>query len=107
MSDDASIVPDADISVESALDENAGKRLLGWRRHLHAHPELSNQEEQTARYIEAELGALGIADVQRVAGTGVVALIEGAHPGPTLGWRADIDALPIQEIGRASCRERV
>lgn len=104
MSDNPSRMPESDILVEPALDDAATQRLLDWRRHLHAHPELSNQEEQTARYIEAQLGALGIANIQRVAGTGVVALIEGAHPGPTLAWRADIDALPIQESNEVAYR---
>lgn len=70
--------------------------LIRIRRHLHAHPELSLQETETARFIEAELTEIGL-EPQRVADTGVVAVVEGSRPGPTLGWRADIDALPIQE----------
>lgn len=70
--------------------------LLRIRRHLHAHPELSLVEHRTAEFIEAELAAIGLASV-RVAETGVVATLEGALPGPTFGWRADIDALPIHE----------
>lgn len=93
-------------SPENALDDKAAERLVERRRHLHAHPELSNQEEQTARFIEAELAKIGIDDVRRLADTGVVALIEGAHDGPTLAWRADIDALPIQEINDVSYRSQ-
>lgn len=70
--------------------------LIRIRRHLHANPELSLQEHATANYIEAELAAVGVRS-QRVAETGIVAVIEGAYPGPTIGWRADIDALPIHE----------
>lgn len=70
--------------------------LLRIRRHLHAHPELSLVEHETARFIESELAAIGL-ESTRVAETGVVAVLEGSRPGPTLGWRADIDALPIQE----------
>lgn len=70
--------------------------LIRIRRHLHAHPELSLQEHATATFIEGELDKLGLA-YERVAETGVVAVVEGAHQGPTLGWRADIDALPIVE----------
>jgi amidohydrolase len=81
------------------VSEAAEAELVACRRHLHAHPELSFMEEQTARALEARLAAAGITDVHRVAGTGVVALIEGAHPGPTLAFRADTDALPILEEG--------
>lgn len=70
--------------------------LLRIRRHLHANPELSLQEHETAKFIEAELSTIGL-ETERVAGTGVVAVLEGGRPGPTLGWRADIDALPILE----------
>lgn len=72
--------------------------LVAWRRHLHAHPELSFEEHQTAAFIEERLSELGV-ESTRVAETGVVALIEGAQPGPTRAFRADIDALPIQELG--------
>ncbi|TXD36212.1 amidohydrolase [Lujinxingia vulgaris] len=71
--------------------------LVAWRRHLHAHPELSFEEHQTAAFIEDQLAALGLKSA-RVAETGVVALIEGELPGPTRAFRADIDALPIQEL---------
>lgn len=66
------------------------------RRHLHRHPELSFREEKTAEYIMAELGRLGL-DGQRVAGTGVYAVIDSGRPGPAVAVRADIDALPVQE----------
>ncbi len=72
------------------------EELIGMRRHLHAHPELSLEEHETAAFIEAELDRLGV-EHHRLAGTGVVALVEGTDDGPTLGWRADIDALPILE----------
>jgi amidohydrolase len=74
--------------------------LIAARRWLHQHPELSGQEHQTAAWIAARLTALGLEP--RLGGygapTSVVALIEGgAGDGPTLAWRADIDALPIEE----------
>ncbi len=72
--------------------------LLGLRRDLHAHPELSWQEERTAEKLERALVALGARDVTRVAGTGVVGRLPGREPGsPTIAIRGDIDALPIQE----------
>jgi amidohydrolase len=79
------------------------EELIGMRRHLHAHPELSLEEHETAAFIEAELDRLGV-EHHRLAGTGVVALVEGTDDGPTLGWRADIDALPILEESDADYR---
>lgn len=73
--------------------------LLPWLRdlyrHFHRHPELSMAEHATADRIERELTALGL-EPQRIAGTGVVAVI-GNGEGPTVLARADIDALPIAE----------
>lgn len=66
------------------------------RRQLHRQPELSFEEHETARRVSAELEALGL-EPQPLAGTGVVAHIVGALPGPTLALRADLDALPIEE----------
>ncbi len=71
--------------------------LIVIRRHLHAHPELSNQEEKTAQFIEDKLKSFGITNIERLADTGVVALVEGELNGPTRAYRADIDALPIAE----------
>ncbi len=67
------------------------------RRHLHAHPELSYQEKETARFVGAELTAMGLAPVA-AADTGWVALIEGKNPtAKAIALRADMDALPIEE----------
>jgi amidohydrolase len=68
------------------------------RRDLHRHPELSWQEEGTAKRLEQALMALGPSEVGRVAGTGVLARIPGRRAGaPTVAIRGDTDALPIQE----------
>lgn len=64
---------------------------------LHAHPELSGEEKETAAYIAAALRKMGLVPQENVGGYGVVALIEGASPGKCVGLRADFDALPIQE----------
>jgi amidohydrolase len=68
------------------------------RRHLHAHPELSFQEKETARYISEQLTAFGVSHETGIADTGVVALIKGRNPDKkVIALRADIDALPITE----------
>lgn len=77
--------------------------LVEIRRHLHANPELSFKEYRTAEFIEARLQALGL-QTARCADTGVVAVVEGAHDGPTLMFRADIDALPIHELNDVDYR---
>ena len=67
------------------------------RRDLHQHPELGFQEIRTAGIVARELEQLGLEIQSGVAETGVVALIEGARPGPVVLLRADMDALPITE----------
>lgn len=67
------------------------------RRDFHMHPELGFQEVRTAGIIARDLRELGLEVSTGIAETGVVALIEGAHPGPVVLLRFDIDALPIQE----------
>lgn len=67
------------------------------RRDLHRHPELGFQELRTAGIVARELNQLGLEVTTGVGRTGVVALLEGAHPGPTIMLRFDMDALPIQE----------
>ncbi|MCX8134545.1 MAG: M20 family metallopeptidase [Roseococcus sp.] len=72
-------------------------RLIALRRDIHRHPELAFEEHRTAGIVAAELARLGIAHRTGVGGTGVLGVIEGARPGPTLALRADMDALPIEE----------
>ncbi len=67
------------------------------RRWLHAHPELSGKEKETAAYIAAALRKLGLEPTENVGGYGVVAVIEGCKGDKCVGLRADFDALPIQE----------
>ena len=86
--------------------KNRIKRLAGgylkevtlMRRHLHAHPELSAQETQTAAFIAKQLSAWGIEHQTHIAGHGIVALIHGGKQGKkVVALRADMDALPIRE----------
>ncbi len=71
------------------------------RHHLHRNPELSFHEFQTSAFIQQKLTEYGIPFRNNIAGTGVVALIEGRNPGKrTVALRADMDALPIQETNQ-------
>lgn len=82
------------------LAHNMLPELIAIRRHLHRHPELSFQEHETARYIAGRLDAFGISHQTGWAGTGIVGIIEGKNPGKkVLALRADMDALPIREVG--------
>lgn len=85
--------------------------LIGFRRELHAHPELAHQEFQTAARVVAFLGALCPSRILTgVGGTGVVATFDSGNPGPQVLFRCELDALPIQELGvrgHASTREGV
>ena len=67
------------------------------RRTLHQHPELAFEEVKTAQQVEAFLGRLGIRCRTGIGKTGIVAILEGRRDGPTIGIRADMDALPIDE----------
>ena len=80
-----------------ALARTAHAETVGWRRHLHRHPELSFEEHETAAFIARTLRAVGLDPIKGVGGTGVVAHVHGARPGPVVALRADIDALPIHE----------
>jgi amidohydrolase len=75
--------------------------IAGWRRQLHAHPEVGFDLDRTAPFVVARLEEAGCDEVVfGVGGTGVVALIKGRlGDGPTIGLRADMDALPIAEEG--------
>jgi amidohydrolase len=73
--------------------------MKGWRRHLHAHPELKFDCHETAAFIVARLREMGVDEVHEgIATTGIVAIINGASDGPVIGLRADMDALPITEV---------
>ena len=75
-----------------------GPEVVADRRFLHQHPELAFQEEETARYVAERLRSLGIETRTGVAKTGVVGLLHGGQPGKTVLLRADMDALPIDEL---------
>ncbi len=77
--------------------------LVTIRRHFHMHPELSMVEFETAAYIERELNALDLDEVRTGIGeTGVLGTLRGGRPGPVTLLRADIDALPMSELGEVA-----
>ena len=70
-----------------------------WRRHMHAHPELSFQEVNTQAYVIEQLKIAGITQIEPIANTGVLAIIKGNNPDSRIiALRADMDALPITEL---------
>jgi amidohydrolase len=88
------------VNVAEVIDD-----AIAWRRHLHAHPELSFQERETAAFVRGRLHSFEQLDVASPTPTSVVATLRGGRPGRALALRADMDALPIQEesgVGFAS-----
>lgn len=79
------------------LTKQVEPSLIEWRRHFHEFPELSNREFNTGKYIADYLKSIGLEVKYPIAKTGVVAILKGAKPGPNIGLRADIDALPVSE----------
>lgn len=77
--------------------------MAAWRRHLHQHPELGLDCHETAAFVVARLREFGVEEIHEgIARTGIVAIINGQGEGPTIGLRADMDALPIAETTGAA-----
>jgi len=95
--------------LEEIRDKAHGLReeLVARRREFHQYPELSHQEEGTARMVADYLGNLGLTVRTGIAGHGVVGVLPGARPGRAVAWRADMDALPIPEQVKLPWRSRV
>ncbi len=77
--------------------KNIEPKAIEWRRYLHAHPELSNREKNTSAYIADRLKNLGLEVQTGIAHYGVVGILNTGKPGPVIGLRADMDALPLTE----------
>jgi len=97
-------LPGASASALDALHARLDKAadavmptVVRWRRDLHAHPELGNQEARTSALLAEQLRRMGYEVRTGVAKTGVVALLRGGQPGPVVALRADMDALPVTE----------
>lgn len=79
------------------LSAEYGGLLLQNRRWLHAHPELSFKEAQTSSWVRSRLEAAGVPMLGGITGNSVVGYLEGAQSGPSIGFRADMDALGLNE----------
>jgi amidohydrolase len=71
--------------------------MIAWRRDIHQNPELGNREFRTSALVVEHLRKLGYEVRDKVAHTGVVAVLKGGKPGPVIAFRADMDALPVTE----------
>ena len=88
-------------TLHALLEQHAEEveaEVIAWRRDIHANPELSNREFRTAELVARHLESLGMEIRTQVAHTGVVGLLRGAHDGPVVALRADMDALPVTEL---------
>jgi amidohydrolase len=104
MTDPSLYIPSGEISMLDLISEAQSlfEYSQGLRRDFHAHPELGFHEVRTSGIVSRELTSLGLEIHTGIAGTGVVALLEGEKPGPVVLVRADMDALPIiEETGAA------
>jgi amidohydrolase len=86
--------------AETSVDAAAAAvkdRVIAWRRDIHAHPELGNRETRNAKLVADHLRSLELEVRTGVAHTGVIGVLRGGRPGPVIGLRADMDALPVTE----------
>jgi amidohydrolase len=81
----------------SAMTDKIEAKCIAWRRDIHEHPELGNQELRTSKLIVDHLKKIGFDVKEGIAKTGVVGILHGGKPGPCIALRADMDALPIIE----------
>lgn len=92
----ASVAKDMSSDINAATTKIMPK-VIEWRRHLHQYPELSNREVKTAKYVEDHLKKLDLEVKTGIAKTGIVGILKGSQPGPTIALRADMDGLPVTE----------
>ena len=93
---------------DNGLSNSDLTELIAWRRKLHQHPEISGEEEETAREVVAFLASTHPDRVLTgLGGHGVAVVYDSGKPGPTVLFRAELDALPIEELSDAPHRSRV
>ena len=88
------------VDMSTDIDTATAKilpQVIEWRRYIHQHPELSNREVNTSKFVADHLRQFGIEVRTGIAKTGVVGILKGGQPGPVIGLRADMDALPVTE----------
>lgn len=90
----------ADITADAPL-------LTEWRRDFHENPELGYQESRTSKLVAERLESFGLEVTTGLGGTGVVGTLRGADGAGSIGLRADMDALPMQEEGEREHRSKV
>ena len=90
------VAEDLKEKLDADLDILMGK-VIEWRHDIHEFPELGNREFRTSKKVAEHLISLGIEVETGIAYTGIVGLIRGGEPGPTIALRADMDALPVTE----------
>ena len=88
------------------MDPALHATLTGWRRHLHANPELTLHEKETAAYVRSRLAELGVPFEGGVGGHGIVATLARGQSNRSVGLRADMDALPITETSGVAYTSR-
>ena len=92
-----------------AIDERIAsmqEEMTAWRRDIHAHPELGFEETRTAAFVAGKLESFGITVHRGIGKTGVVGVLRAGKSGRSIGLRADMDALPIQEANTFAHRSR-
>jgi hippurate hydrolase len=93
----AELPPAAKSATACTVDKALADTLTAWRQHLHAHPELTLHEQETAAFVCARLRELDVPYIAGIGGHGVVATITRGASNRSVGLRADMDALPISE----------
>ena len=89
----------------SALE--TAPQVIAWRRQIHRQPEIGFEEHKTSALIESVLQDLGIEVIRYPNSTAVVGILKGGMPGRTIALRADIDALPLQELADLEFKSEV
>ena len=98
----ATVAPVQAAVTDASLDAATAAvmpQVITWRRDFHQNPELSNREFRTSKIVADQLRQMGIEVQTGIAHTGVVGILRGGKPGPTIALRSDMDALPVTEQG--------
>lgn len=88
------------VGLHTEIDSRAeaiNDKVIAWRRDIHEHPELSNEEVRTGKLVAKHLKSLGLEVETGIANTGVVGILRGGKPGKVVALRADMDGLPVEE----------